>query len=293
LTIVSASSPRRARPSLFDAALNAPGVLLGLVVVLFALGLVLALSLRVNDGSTLGGALTTDNFRTAITDPLYARVVLRSLIIAGAVTAATVALAYPIAYYAAFRAGPRRGLVLFLVTLPFWTSYLLRVFAWKIVLAYNGVLNSGLLESGVIRTPILALLDTPAAVVLTLAHAYAAFAILPIFVALDRIPRNLQEAAADLGARPTRTFGRVILPLSMPGVLSAALVVFVPTVGDYVTPALVGGPDSIMIGSIIAAQFGKANDWPFGAAVSVLTILIILAVMLAVRWLDRRFGSGT
>ena len=289
-SLVTPVSRRRPR-SLFDLALNAPGAILGLVVVAFALGLVLLLGFRENDGSLLGHGFTLANIVAAVGDPLYARVVGRSLVIAGAVTAATVVLAYPVAYYAAFHAGRWRALVLFLVTLPFWTSYLLRVFAWKIVLAYNGVLNSALMELGLIRAPNMALLNTPAAVVLTLAHAYAAFAILPIFVALDRIPRNLAEAAADLGAPPRTTFRRVILPMSMPGVLSAALVVFVPTVGDYVTPALVGGPDSTMIGTIIQAQFGKANDWPFGAAVSMLTLAIILCVVLAARAADQRFGS--
>jgi spermidine/putrescine transport system permease protein len=202
-----------------------------------------------------------------------------------------VVTAFPVAYYLAFHAGPNRALILFLVTLPFWTSYLLRVFAWKIVLAYNGVLNSALVGSGLLGEPTLAFLNTPAAVVVTLAHAYAPFAILPIYVALETIPKSLIEAAADLGARPWTTFRRVILPNAMPGVLAAALVVFVPTVGDYVTPALVGGPSSTMIGSLIQAQFGKANDWPFGAALSVAVMLVILALVLIVRAADRRFGS--
>jgi spermidine/putrescine transport system permease protein len=209
------------------------------------------------------------------------------------VTLATVITAYPIAYYLAFHAGERRNLILFLVTLPFWTSYLLRVFAWKIVLAYNGVLNSALILTGITSEPTLTFLNTPAAVVLTLAHAYAPFAILPIYVALETIPRSLMEAASDLGARPFVTFWRVILPNSMPGVLAAALVVFVPTVGDYVTPALVGGPASTMIGSLIQAQFGKANDWPFGSALVVVVMVVILAVVLLVRLADRKFGSRT
>jgi spermidine/putrescine transport system permease protein len=215
------------------------------------------------------------------------------LTIAGLVTLTTVVAAYPVAYYLAFHAGQRRGLILFLVTLPFWTSYLLRVFAWKIVLAYNGVLNSALMLSGLSAEPSTLFLNTPAAVVLTLAHAYAPFAILPIFVALETIPKSLVEAAADLGARPFTTFRRVILPNSMPGVLSAAVVVFVPTVGDYVTPSLIGGPTSTMIGSLVQAQFGKANDWPFGAALAVMVMLVILAVVLIVRQADRLFGSRT
>ena len=278
---------------IFRTAMLAPGTIVTLALVLFALFLVIFLSVRFNDGSLLGAGASVQNFVSILTDPLYGIVVLRSLTIAGLVTLATVVTAYPVAYYLAFHAGPRRSLILFLVTLPFWTSYLLRVFAWKIVLAYNGVLNSALMLTGLTSEPSTLFLNTPSAVVLTLAHAYAPFAILPIFVALDTIPKSLMEAAADLGARPFTTFRRVVLPNSMPGVLSAAVVVFVPTVGDYVTPALVGGPQSTMIGSLVQAQFGKANDWPFGAALAVVVMLVILAVVVVVRQADRKFGSRT
>jgi len=293
-TAVAEVTPSRSRtPASFRAAMLLPGALATFVLILFALALVVFLAFRVNDGSLLGAGFTLANFVTVATDPLYLTVTLRSLAIAGLVTLATVVTAYPVAYYLAFHAGRRRSMLLFLVTLPFWTSYLLRVFAWKIVLAYNGVLNSALLESGLTSEPTLAFLNTPAAVVVTLAHAYAPFAILPIYVALETIPRSLLEAAADLGAKPFTSFRRVVLPNSMPGVLAAALVVFVPTVGDYVTPALVGGPASTMIGTMIQAEFGKANDWPFGAALSVAVMLVILAVVLVVRLANRRFGSRT
>ncbi len=276
---------------LFHGLMLLPGLLACFVLILFSLGLVLFLAFRDNDGSLLGAGGSLGNFVTVLTDPLYGLVALRSVVIAGLVTLATVVTAYPVAYFLAFHAGRHRGIILFLVTLPFWTSYLLRVFAWKIVLAYNGVLNSVLTGTGLISQPSTAFLNTPGAVVLTLAHAYAPFAILPVFVALDTMPRSLFEAAADLGARPFTAFRRVVLPYSMPGVLSGALVVFVPTVGDYVTPALVGGPQSTMIGSLIQAQFGKANDWPFGAALSVAVMALILLVILLVRFVDRRYGS--
>lgn len=288
----AAPLPRNGR-RLFDALINLPGTLVTCTLVLFALGLVLFLSLRVNDGQLLGSAFTLDNLSGALFDPLTRLVLLRSLLLAGLVTLVTVVLAYPVAYYLAFHAGPRRNLLLFLVSLPFWTSYLLRVFSWKIVLAYNGVLNSALMELGLIQQPLTALLNTPSAVVVTLAHAYAAFAVLPIYVSLSSVPHNLFEAAADLGARPGQRFARVILPLSMPGVLSAALVVFVPTVGDYVTPALVGGPSSTLIGSLIQAQFGKANDWPAGSALAVVSMLAIGLVIVLVRLLNQRWGSRT
>jgi len=275
----------------FKLVLTAPGTAVTFLLILFALALLVVLAFRVNDASLFGAGFTFDNFITVVSDPLYGLVILRSLVIAGLVTLATVVTAYPVAYYLSFHAGTRRALILFLVTLPFWTSYLLRVFAWKIVLAYNGVLNSALLISGLRATPSTAFLNTPAAVVLTLAHAYAPFAILPILVSLDTIPRSLTEAAADLGARPFTVFRRIILPNSMPGVLAGAVVVFVPTVGDYVTPALVGGPSSTMIGTLIEAQFGKAQDWPFGSALAIVVMLVILVVIVAVRLADRRFGS--
>jgi len=275
----------------FRLIMTVPGLLVTTVLVLFALGLVLFLAFRGNDGSLTGVGFTLSNFVTLATDPLYVMVIVRSLAIAAFVTLATVITAYPIAWYLAFHAGRYRALLMFLVTLPFWTSYLLRVFAWKIVLAYNGVLNSALMGLGLTSEPVTLFLNSPLAVVITLAHAYAPFAILPIYVALETIPGSLREAASDLGARPFTTFRRIILPISMPGVLAAGLVVFVPTVGDYVTPALVGGPSSTMIGSLIQAQFGKANDWPFGAALSIVVMLTILVLVLLVRSADRRYGS--
>jgi spermidine/putrescine transport system permease protein len=292
---VSRSGPEtsKAAPFAFRAGMLLPGGLVTFVLILFALSLVVFLGFRVNDGSLTGAGFSLANFVTILTDPLYVTVALRSLAIAGLVTAATVLTAYPVAYFLAFQAGRYRSLILFLVTLPFWTSYLLRVFAWKIVLAYNGVLNSFLTGTGLLSEPSLAFLNTPAAVIVTLAHAYAPFAILPIYVALETMPRSLIEAAADLGARPFAAFRRVVLPYSFPGVLAGALVVFVPTVGDYVTPAMVGGPSSTMIGSLIQAEFGKANDWPFGAALAVALMLLILLLIVLVRAADARFGSRT
>jgi spermidine/putrescine transport system permease protein len=278
-------------PAAFRFAMMLPGGLVTFILVLFALALVVFLGFRSNDGSLTGAGFTLENFAAIAADPLYAMVALRSVTIAGLVTLATVVTAYPVAYYLAFHAGRHRSLILFLVTLPFWTSYLLRVFAWKIVLAYNGVLNSFLIGTGILREPSLAFLNTPAAVVVTLAHAYAPFAILPIYVALETMPKSLAEAAADLGARPLQTFRKVVLPYSMPGVLAGALVVFVPTVGDYVTPAMVGGPASTMIGTLIQAQFGKANDWPFGASLAVSVMLLILVLIIVVRLFDSKFGS--
>ncbi|WP_213875379.1 ABC transporter permease [Pseudomonas sp. dw_358] len=284
-----ATQPRRNSSKRFDFFVNLPGGLLTCTLILFTLGLLLYLSVRVNDGQIIGSAFTTDNLSFALRDPLTRTVLLRSIVLSAIVTVVTVLLAYPVAYYLAFYAGKRRNLLLFLISLPFWTSYLLRVFAWKIVLAYNGVLNSSLMALHITDAPLTGLLNTPTAVVITLAHAYAAFAVLPLYICLNGLARNLLEAAADLGARPHQRFRKVVLPLSMPGVLSAALVVFVPTVGDYVTPALVGGPASSMIGTLIQAQFGKANDWTAGAALAVISMLAIALVVLLTRALVQRW----
>jgi spermidine/putrescine transport system permease protein len=190
-------------------------------------------------------------------------------------TAVTLLLAYPMAYFIAFKVKSNKLVWLILITVPFWTSYLLRVFAWKVILGYNGVINSGLISMGLLDEPLQFLLYNPTAVVLTLAHAWAAFAILPIYVSLEKIDRSLLEAATDLGDTPTERFWRITWPLSMPGVVAAGLLVFIPTVGDYVTPKLVGGTTGIMIGNIVQSQFGKANNWPMGAALSVISMILI------------------
>jgi spermidine/putrescine transport system permease protein len=172
-----------------------------------------------------------------------------------------------------FRELPRRperkALWIFLITIPFWTSYLIRVFLWKVILGFNGVLNSSLLGLGLIDEPLTFILYNANAVVITLAHAYAPFAILPIFVALEKIDRSLLEASQDLGENRVTTFLRVTLPLAMPGVVAAVLIVFIPTVGDYVTPRLVGGPGGLMIANWIQTQFLRQNNAPMGAATAV------------------------
>jgi spermidine/putrescine transport system permease protein len=183
------------------------------------------------------------------------------------------------AYFIAFKVKKNKLVWLILITVPFWTSYLLRVFAWKVILGYNGVINSGLISMGLLEEPLQFLLYNPTAVVLTLAHAWAAFAILPIYVSLEKIDRSYLEAATDLGDTPGERFWRITWPLSMPGMIAAGLLVFIPTVGDYVTPKLVGGTTGIMIGNIVQSQFGKANNWPMGAALSVISMVLIATLV--------------
>lgn len=223
----------------------------------------------------LDKTFTLANYAAFFEKPIYAALEMKSIRMSLFCTFATLILAYPMAYFIAFKVTSNKLVWLILITVPFWTSYLLRVFAWKVILGFNGVVNSGLISMGLIDEPLQFLLYNPTAVVLTLAHAWAAFAILPIYVSLEKIDRSLLEAATDLGDTPTERFWRVTWPLSLPGVIAAGLLVFIPTVGDYVTPRLVGGTTGIMIGNIIQSQFGRGNNWPLGAALSVISMIVI------------------
>ena len=254
--------------------------------------LIILLGFWTQDYLVLERSFKLDNYIEAWTHPLYRLLMFRSLGISAAVTLATVLLAYPMAYFISFYGGNRKALWLFLVTIPFWTSYLLRVFLWKVILGYNGVLNSSLDWLGLIEEPLTVILYNANAVILALTHAWAPFAILPIFVALEKIDRSFLEAATDLGDGPLRRFLRVTLPLSMPGVVAAALIIFIPTVGDYVTPKLVGGKDGLMIANMIQVQFSKANNAPLGAALAIsamgiVSMIALLFVALNRRWLRK------
>jgi spermidine/putrescine transport system permease protein len=216
--------------------------------------------------------------------PVYAILLVKSLLMSLAVTVAVIMAAYPMAYFLAFRVRRHKTAWLILITVPLWTSYLLRVFAWKIVLGYNGAINSGLISLGVLEKPLAFLLYDPLAVIITLTHAWAAFAILPIYVSLEKIDPPLLEAATDLGDTPWQRFRRVTLPLSAPGTIAAALLVFIPTVGDYVTPTLVGGTGGNMIGNAIQSLFGRQSDAPLGAALSVVMMIAVTLLVCLFLW---------
>lgn len=232
---------------------------------------------------------TVANYARVVNEPIFGVLLMRSFWVAGIVTIATVLLCYPMAYFVAFHVHRRKMLWIILMTLPFWMSYLLRVFAWKVILGYEGVINTGLQSLGLIQAPLEFLLYSRTAVIITLAHAWAAFAILPLYVSLEKIDRSLLEAAADLGDGPVRRFLRVTLPLSMPGVIAAMFLIFIPTSGDYITPVLLGGPDGAMIGNLIQLQFGPVNNWPMGAALSIVLMLWIAAVSVVFLFLARTF----
>jgi len=251
-------------------------------------GIMVVMSFWTQIGFEFDTAFSLVNYVEAVEKPMYRALLLRSLTISAICTVVTVLVSYPMAYYVAFHVRKHKMVWIILMTVPFFSSYLLRVFAWKVILGYNGVINSGLKGLGLIEQPLAFLLYSPTAVVITLAHAWAAFAILPIYISLEKIDRSLIEAATDLGDSPVKRFLGITLPLSMPGVIAASLMIFIPTVGDYVTPALVGGPDGIMIANLIQAQFGLVNNWPMGAALAFDMMLVVAVISLLYIWLTRK-----
>ena len=268
----------------------APPLAYALMMLAIPLLTILTFSFFKDGYQTIIREFTLENYRAVWADPIFRTLMLRSLMVATLVTLATVLLAFPVAYFLSFVVRPeRKALWLFLITIPFWTSYLIRVFLWKVILGYNGVINSGLKTLGLIDQPLPFLLYNTGSIVVTLAHAYAPFAILPIYVALEKIDRSLLEAGRDLGESRLMTFWRVTLPLAMPGVLAAVLIVFIPTIGDYVTPTLIGGGKIPMVANLIQAQMLDIDNKPLGSAIAVTAMLIVTVLALVFLFLNRRF----
>lgn len=221
---------------------------------------------------------TAENY-TRFFDPLYGAILLRSLLMAAAATVLCLLLGFPLALFIS-RAQSRRSLYLFLVILPFWTSFLVRTYAWLFLLRDTGLVNTALLGLGVIHEP-LPLLYNNGAVLLGLVYGYLPFMILPLYATLERLDPALLEAAADLGARPWAALLRVVIPLSAPGIRAGAILVFIPCVGAFLTPDLLGGGKTVMIGNLVQNQFTTARDWPFGSAVSLALMAIVILLVVA------------
>src|SRR6476660_6688027 len=210
--------------------------------------------------------------------------------IAARVMLLSLLLGYPLAYFVSFLAGKRKDLLYQLVIIPLWVSYLVRAYAWKTILGSDGVLNTLLQYVHLTSHPLDFLLYSPFAVVLTLTHIYTPFTFLPIYASLEHIPRNLVEASHDLGASPWFTFRRVILPLSLPGVLAGATFAFVLTLGDFLAPLLVGGASGIMISNIVVSLFGSAYDWPLGAAISLCVLVLVVSLLFFSERLEKKWS---
>jgi spermidine/putrescine transport system permease protein len=272
-------------------ALSLPPLVWLVAFFLVPLALIVAFSLRdeVRGDLLRPFAPTLEQYATLLEKRNYLRLLATSTVVALVVAASATALAYPVAYFLAFRAGRRARLCLILLLLPFWTSFLLRVMAWKVMLGSSGAINELLGSLGLIDEPLTFLLYNRSAVAVTLTYVWIPFVALPILAALQRIDPALLEAAADLGATPLHRFRHVTLPLSLPGVVAAFMMCFIPTVGEYLTPLLVGGSRGTMYGNLIQDFFTKAANWPLGAALALVMLVGTLAlVALALRLIDVR-----
>jgi len=231
-----------------------------------------------------------DNYKTLFEKPVYLEVLLRTMRIAASVTFCSLLLGYPLAYYLSFHSGARKELLYQLVIVPLWVSYLVRGYAWKTILGSEGVLNGFLQYLHLTHEPVSFLLYSPFAVVLMLTHIYTPFVFLPIYAALEHIPRPLVEASQDLGAGSAQTFLRVIFPLSIPGLVAGATFAFVLSLGDFLAPLLVGGASSTMISNVVQSLFGAALDWPLGAAISVCIVIVIISLLFLTERLEKRWS---
>lgn len=259
---------------------------------LVPLALIAAYSLRAGSGVTAPDepwVFSLEQLAEVLGTPAFVRLLGISVLVAMTVAGLATLFAFPIAYFLTFRAGSRAALYLTLLLVPFAVSYLLRVMAWKLMLGPEGGINSLLAWAGLTEEPIGLLLYSRPAVIITLVYVWIPFATLPIYAAMQGIQRGQLEAAADLGAGPWARFARVTLPLSLPGALAAFFMVFIPTVGEYVTPALVGGTDGIMYGNIIQGFFTRSANWSVGSAMAmVMLALTSVLVLLALALLRRR-----
>lgn len=226
--------------------------------------------------------LNFNNYLFLFEDPLYLNAYVESLKIAGISTLFTLLLGYPMAYLIARAPSYQRNTLLMLVVLPFWTSFLLRVYAWIGFLKGNGLINSLLLSLGIIDAP-LQMIQTDFAVYIGIVYTYLPFMILPLYATLVKLDESLLEAASDLGAKPAMTFLTVTLPLSLPGVVAGCMLVFIPAVGEFVIPALLGGPDTLMIGRVLWNEFFSNRDWPIASAVAVVMLFVLVIPIMLLR----------
>jgi spermidine/putrescine transport system permease protein len=230
---------------------------------------------------------TVNNYLRLL-DPIYARILGYSLVSAATTTLFTIFIGYPLAYYIAKVPARQRSWLLFLILVPFWTNFIIRIYAWIMILRTEGFLNAFLLKIGLIQIP-LNILYTPTAVLIGMVYEFLPFMVLPLYTSLEKIEAAQLEAAADLGAPPWRAFLRITLPLSLPGMIAGSILVFIPAMGMFVVPDLMGGAKTILVGNLIRNQFLTARDWPFGAAASMILLLLTLAFTLVY---TRKAGFG-
>ena len=250
-----------------------------LLLFIIPLGLMAIFSFRAGTTGAARDVFTFDNYIKFFHNTSFQRLLWRSAGISFFMAVISCVLAYPLAYYLAFNAGSKKTFLMLLIIIPTWTSYLLRIFSWKLILGSTGLLNSVMMVLGLIDKPSPILLYSRPAVVVTLIYVWVPFVMLPIFASLERIDRYLLEAAADLGCTRFEAFLRVTFPLSLPGVVAGFFFAFIPTLGEFVTPLLVGGAQGSMYGNLIQDQFISALNWPMGSVMSLAMLVIVLLMM--------------
>jgi spermidine/putrescine transport system permease protein len=258
-----------------------------LLLVVAPLLLTLVMSFYSKQGTGVDTRLTLKNYALFFTDPLYVSVLGRSVLLALLIAVLSVLTAYPLAYLVSFRVRRGKQLLFMLSIIPLWVSYLVRIIAWRTILGNKGVINSALLALGVIREPLTFLLYNRFAVAITLAYICIPFVFIPLYTALEKIPRNILEASSDLGAGEVRTFFNVVFPLSLPGLVTGFIFAFIIALGDYIIPQQMGGTEGIMFGYVVWSQFGFSNNWPLGAALGFILFGISVVVLTA----TSRFGT--
>lgn len=272
-----------ARLALFLAVMAGPLVLVVLPILSF-----LVYSFWTVDNHQIVRQATLANYGAFFGNATYVRVFFLTLLLCAEVTLAGLVIGYPLAYFLWRQKGSRRYLLLLLFILPLFMSYIVKIYTMRSILGLNGFLNQILVGTGLLAKPSLLFLYNQTAILITMSVIFLPFVILPIFLSLERIPRNLVQASADLGARPLRTFRHVTVPLSLPGVVAGCLFTFVLALGDFVTPQMVGGPTGFTFGRVIQSQFGLAFDWPFGAALGTVLLGVSLAAILGAGFVLRR-----
>jgi putrescine transport system permease protein len=235
--------------------------------------------------------LNLGNYQFLWEDELYSSALLNSLKMAGVSTTLALLVGYPMAYGIARSSREWRNILLMLVMLPFWTSFLLRVYAWIGLLGVNSPINQMLLALGLINEPV-SLLQTDWAVYIGIVYSYLPFMVLPLYTAIEKLDGTLLEAAADLGCRPTRTFFSITLPLTKEGIVAGCMLVFIPATGEFVIPALLGGPDSLMIGRVLWEEFFNNRDWPVASAVAILLLLLLVGPIMLYQRVQQAAGGA-
>jgi spermidine/putrescine transport system permease protein len=259
-----------------------------IILVIIPLSSTLVMSFQSSEGLVIEKELTLQNYALFLTDSIYPKILLKTILMALGITLLSLAMAYPLAYMISFKMKRAKDFLFMVSIIPLWVSYLVRIIAWRTILGNNGVINSVLMWLHIIREPIELFLYNPFAIAITLTAICIPFVFIPVYTALEKIPKNIIDASNDLGANELRTFINVVFPISLPGVITGSIFAFIISLGDYIIPQQLGGTSGIMYGNLIWSQFGFAFNWPLGAALG----FLLFGIAVLILTLSSKYGSG-